>query len=251
MAESNLIHEFPFKELDPEGMETLLAISHADAFNKWMYDTISPHVYGSILEIGSGIGNISKFFLNDHRNLTLSDIRENYCQLLEQYFESHANIQGILQIDLADSQFSNRYAHLLGTFDSVFALNVVEHIKEDNLAIINAGKLLKQGGTLVVLVPAFQKLYNKLDSELHHYRRYNRKQLRLLLNKNGFNVRKAFYFNASAIPAWFVSGSLLRQKIIGSRQMAIFNRVVPVARIIDYFLRSAAGLSVIAVGEKS
>ena len=33
---------FEFKEIDKEGWETLLAISKADRFNKWMYETIKP-----------------------------------------------------------------------------------------------------------------------------------------------------------------------------------------------------------------
>ena len=51
--------EFSFKEIDEEGMETLKAISEANKFNEWMYERIAPDCSGKILEIGSGIGNIS------------------------------------------------------------------------------------------------------------------------------------------------------------------------------------------------
>ena len=56
--------EFQFKVEDKEGLNTLETISKADKFNRWMFDTISPYCKGRILEIGSGIGNISQFFIN-------------------------------------------------------------------------------------------------------------------------------------------------------------------------------------------
>ena len=58
------MQDFQFKEIDKEGWETLLAISKADRFNRWMYDIIQPFIKGNILEIGSGIGNISQYFLH-------------------------------------------------------------------------------------------------------------------------------------------------------------------------------------------
>jgi 2-polyprenyl-3-methyl-5-hydroxy-6-metoxy-1,4-benzoquinol methylase len=249
--ESQIMHDFAFKELDPEGMETLLAISQADSFNRWMYQTISPYLNGNILEVGSGIGNISKFFLDDHRNLTLSDIRDNYCTVLAQYFDREAYIKAIQQIDLVDENFREKQASVEGSFDSLFALNVLEHIKDDNLALFNASRLLKKDGTIVILVPAFRLLYNNLDKELHHYRRYSRSQLCSLLSQNGFSVSTSFYFNAAGIAGWFLSGSLFKRKLISPVQMSVFNRLVPLARFADLFMNRIAGLSVIAVAQKN
>ena len=60
------------KEIDLEGLETLNVIEKANKFNKWMYDTIKPHCKGKILEIGSGIGNISEYFIKDNQNIVLN-----------------------------------------------------------------------------------------------------------------------------------------------------------------------------------
>ena len=60
-----MTENFKFEDIDISGMATLEAINSADKFNKWMYDTIQPFCAGNILEIGSGIGNISKFFINN------------------------------------------------------------------------------------------------------------------------------------------------------------------------------------------
>ena len=81
--------KFEFKEVYAEGQETLQAMSSADGFNKWMYDTIKPFCKGKIMEAGSGMGNISQFFLLNDSQIMLSDIRENYCSILAQKFSHH------------------------------------------------------------------------------------------------------------------------------------------------------------------
>ena len=58
--------EFQFLEKDKFGLETLDTIAEADKFNEWMYQILKPFCNGEILEIGSGIGNISSFFIEDN-----------------------------------------------------------------------------------------------------------------------------------------------------------------------------------------
>ena len=84
---------FSFKEEDHLGLDTLKAISNADRFNGWMTAQISPYLKGKILEIGSGIGNISSCLLNEDIQLTLSDVRTIYCDFLEAKFATHKNIK--------------------------------------------------------------------------------------------------------------------------------------------------------------
>ena len=67
-----------YKEFDFEGEETLKSMSLANRLNHWMYSQIKPFVKGKILEIGSGIGNISQYFIEDNTNIELSDIRGQY-----------------------------------------------------------------------------------------------------------------------------------------------------------------------------
>ena len=52
--------QYTTKLIDEEGLETLNAIANANLFNEWMYSRIAPYCSGHILEIGSGIGNISR-----------------------------------------------------------------------------------------------------------------------------------------------------------------------------------------------
>lgn len=242
--------EFAFKEVDQEGLEILDVISEAPRFNHWMYNTIKPYCKGQILEVGSGIGNISRCFLEDGANITLSDIRENYCSILSENFKSYSNCGGVQLLDLVAPDFETRYASQLESYDTVYALNVVEHIKDDALAIQNCRKLLKKDGHLVILVPAYQKLYNGFDVELEHYRRYNRQMLNNLISNNGFSLVHHQYFNFMGIFGWWFSGNVLKKKSIPRGQMRLYNTLVPIFKIIDQCVFKQAGLSVISVGKK-
>lgn len=236
---------------DSIGLETLEMFARADKFNEWMYEAIAPFCQGTILEIGSGIGNISKYLLENNEGLTaLSDLRENYCTILRQRFANRKNLKGIFQIDLSTEDFAGKYTQLLNQFDTVIALNVIEHINNDQLAIKNCNQLLKKNGRLIILVPAYKSLYNSLDKELGHFRRYTSRKLRDLLINQGMKMVAAKYFNGAGIFGWWVSGSIFKNKIISDKQLAIYNNLVPAFRLADKLIFNIMGLSVIAVAEK-
>lgn len=241
---------FQYKEVDTEGLDTLEAVGQAARFNQWMYETILPFTKGRVLEIGSGIGNISQFFLDNNTQITLSDIRPQYCTRLKKQFANYSNLNGVLELDIVRPDFDTIYADLFNTFDSIFALNVVEHIENDTLALQNCYKLLKPGGKLTILVPAYQTLYNRFDAELYHYRRYNRQTLTDLFIQSGYQPLHSFYFNFVGILGWFVSGKLQQNKTIPEGQMKIFDTLVPIIRLVDKVLFRSVGLSVVVVGEK-
>jgi 2-polyprenyl-3-methyl-5-hydroxy-6-metoxy-1,4-benzoquinol methylase len=241
--------EFEFSDLDEEGKSTLEVIAEADNFNKWMYDTIRPNCTGQILEIGSGTGNISKYFLKSEADITLSDIRKNYCEYLKRSFEQYTTLRDVLLMDLIDKDFEKIFKQHAHSYDTIFALNVVEHINEDNLAIKNCKYLLKLGGTLIILVPANQFLYNSFDKALGHYRRYNKSTLQSLFLQNGFTIIQKEYFNIFGTLGWYVSGKLQKNAVIPKGQMEIFNKLVFVIKYIDKLFLKSFGLSVIVVGK--
>ncbi|MEO1515885.1 MAG: class I SAM-dependent methyltransferase [Bacteroidota bacterium] len=237
--------EFSFKEIDKEGMETLEAMSVAPGFNEWMYQTVCSRLTGKVLEIGSGIGNISQYFLRDGRSIHLSDIRSNYCGYLQDRYGDSPNLEAISMLDLTHPEFDSVYQAHMGQFDGLFALNVVEHIQDDGLAIANARKLLRPGGRMVILVPAFQFLYNQFDESLEHYRRYNKAKLSQLLRSNNLELRERYYFNVAGMPGWFLFGNLLKRKVIPSGPVKVFNTLVPLFKFADWLMTRWMGLSVV------
>lgn len=233
---------------DKQGFETLDNIAQANHFNEWMYKTISEGMEGEVLEIGSGIGNISDYFVKDKFQISLSDMRREYCDFLSEKYGK--NCKNVYQIDIVDPEFDQKHSDLFGTFDSVFALNIIEHVEYDDLAIKNCLKLLKNGGRLVILVPAIKFLFNEFDRGLGHYRRYNRKELEQLYLQNNIQLLKSRYFNFAGVLGWYVSGNILKKKAIPSGQMKLYNSLVWAFKIADFITRPFAGLSVIAFGIK-
>jgi len=236
--------------LDPVGLKTLETFSGAQAINRWLYEKIVSGVNGRILEIGSGIGNISDLLLNDFSNVTLSDLRPEYCQILEKKYSDHPHLDGIYSLDLALPDFKVKYAHLIEKFDTVIALNVIEHIADDLDAINNAKALLRERGRLIILVPALPALYNSLDRELGHHRRYKKNELAKLLETAGLKDSRYRYFNAAAILGWWISGNLLREKIITPSKLRLYNLLVPLFRILDIVVSPFFGISLISTSFK-
>ncbi|MBL8937770.1 MAG: hypothetical protein JNM69_24615, partial [Archangium sp.] len=92
---------------DPVGEAALETISGLSHFNRWMYETIRPHCFGRMLEVGSGIGNLSQCFVDEGHDLVLSDLRAPYVRRLEQSFPGH----DVVSIDLVHARFADVYAH--------------------------------------------------------------------------------------------------------------------------------------------
>ena len=235
---------------DPIGEKTLEVVGEATNFNKWMFETIEPFCRGHILEIGSGLGNISRFFLEAGRQTTLSDLRPGYRDQLVNEFNSYSTLEGVENLDLVHPQFEEVYSVHLQKFDSVFALNVVEHIEDDQLAIRNAKSLLRPGGNLIVLVPSYNSLYNGFDLKLGHFRRYTISSLAQLFYTNNLKIINRKYFNLAGIPGWYISGKILNKETIPRNQMRLYNQMVPLFKIIDQLVLHRAGLSTIIVGKK-
>lgn len=233
---------------DPVGLHTLEVIAKADRFNRWMYDQFKHQLKGEILEIGSGIGNISKLVIAEEQTITLSDYNEEYCEELKIKFSQNKNVRGFLSIDLLYPDFKNKYAVFRERFDSIFLLNVIEHIEDDELAIKNCKYLLKKNGHLILLAPAYAWLYSRFDKQLGHFRRYSLKSLKQLLLKNNFSILSGSYFNFAGIGGWLLFGKILNQKMLSSGEMSAFNKIVPLAKAIDKLFGKKFGLSIIVTG---
>lgn len=235
---------------DAVGHHTLDVIAKAGRFNRWMYETIKPYLKGDILEIGSGIGNISKYVLADGYSLTLSDYDSDYCHYLKNNFSAVQNMKDVVSIDLQHDDFYNKYKSLAQRFDTVYLLNVLEHLADAEKAIAYCHFLLKPQGYLIILVPAYRFLYCRLDAELHHYKRYTMKELTQLALWQNLRLIHKQYFNALGIAGWLLYGKLLGRKTLQDTEMGRYNALVPVAKILDTVLGKKMGLSLITVSQK-
>lgn len=240
----------PLQPRENTGYEALQILSSAAAFNKWMYSSIAPFTSGNILEIGSGLGNISNFFVQADSSITLSDIDEFYLDYLKKKFHQNAAVKDFLNVDLQKKDFDTYYAVLKDKFDTVFLLNVLEHLEDEAFAIQNCKYLLKKNGTLIILVPAYSFLFSEMDKQLNHFRRYTTHSLSLALSNEKLNIEKKFYFNFLGIPAWLY-GKIRKLKVLPSGEMKLYNKLIPLGKILDKLVFKKAGLSVIVIAKKN
>ena len=77
----------------------------------------------------------------------------------------------------------------------VIAMDILEHLEDDAKGIIESHRILKEGGILILTVPAFEFLWGIQDIVTGHKRRYSRKQINNKLEAVGFDVLKSSYFN--------------------------------------------------------
>jgi SAM-dependent methyltransferase len=99
-------------------------------------------------------------------------------------------------------------------FDLVLLLDVIEHVDDDAGLVVQAARYLKQGGHLLITVPAYQFLWSRHDVVNYHKRRYTRTRLRKVVGNADVNIKTVSYFNTLLFPAALVGR--LTQKVLGS-----------------------------------
>jgi glycosyltransferase involved in cell wall biosynthesis len=215
-----------------EGAETLHALSGAPRFNAWMADTIRPYVGERVLEIGAGIGNLTRALIPRRACYVATDIDPEHLARLATRFQHRPN----LHIRYCNLEESAGFADLSASMDSVVCLNVLEHVEDDLLGLRNIHSTLKAGGRAIILVPHGQEVFGTLDVALGHYRRYSHAELKGKMEQVGFHVERILDFNRISRPPWYVSGRILKRTTLGSGQMKLFDRFVWLWRRIDALL---------------
>jgi SAM-dependent methyltransferase len=76
------------------------------------------------------------------------------------------------------------------SFDLVTALDVIEHVDEDEAILLEACRVLRSKGTLAISTPAFQWLWSYNDVLNGHRHRYTPRELRERVERVGFRVRR-------------------------------------------------------------
>jgi len=109
----------------------------------------------------------------------------------------HKSFFDIANLPLTQYIYENTWHPLCGdlvtlpyraeSFDFVSALDVLEHIKDDELAMSEMSRILKKNGIAVITVPHRMKYYTNQDRIIGHYRRYDTDQI--ISNFNKFNLR--------------------------------------------------------------
>ncbi len=226
------------------GHDILNSLSGARRLTEWMVETIEPFLGQRILEVGSGIANISRQLPKLER-LTLSDNDDQYLRLLHQGFR-HFEVVDVARLDLTSDE---DFAALQRRYDTVLCLNVLEHVEDDEAALRRMIGVLEPGGRLIVLVPQHRALFSAMDRELGHCRRYSSRELRRKMEDAGLSMERMMDFNAFGALGWLASARVLGRREMNRAMLKAYDMLVPVHGRLEKHL-PLPGLSVIGIGIK-
>jgi ubiquinone/menaquinone biosynthesis C-methylase UbiE len=99
-----------------------------------------------------------------------------------------------LQFDLRDCPLPD------SCLDGITALNVLEHIDDDDKALIEIHRVLKRGGLAHIEVPADPSSFDLYDEVLLHYRRYRLPDIVAKAKTAGFAIKKATHLGFFVYP---------------------------------------------------
>ena len=150
----------------------------------------------TLLEIGCGTGIVLSRIRADLPELSLTG-----ADLLPEALDvaqKRAPEVTFAQVDI-------RQLPYVDEFDVVCALDVLEHIDEDALALEQIALALRPGGGVIITVPQHMWLWSAGDEYGRHRRRYSRRALLRQLDEAGFDKVRVTSFVSLLLPIVAVS----------------------------------------------
>ena len=229
--------------------QDLERLGTAKRFFDWVLDEFDPYLRGRLLEVGAGIGTITRKLIDRYPELSVVALEPagNVFADLESYAALTPRVTAHRQtLAEHDPKEADR-------FDAVLYLNVLEHIADDEQELRLAARALRPGGALLMFGPALEWLYSELDYRAGHYRRYSLRRLRALVSAAGLTVVSARYFDVFGVLPYLVVYRLSRHDDIAGSTLWGYDRVVvPLSRLLQRAVpHPPVGKNVILVAVKT
>jgi glycosyltransferase involved in cell wall biosynthesis len=211
------------------GAMTLRRMAMLAPYNRWLHERFESYLGKRILEVGSGVGNQTRFFVDDRERVIASDVEPHYVRELAGRFGDRSNVR------IASYRFPlsecDRAALQTEAIDTIVCMNVLEHIEDDRATLKDFAAVLPSGGKLVLLVPSLKALYGTLDQHLHHFRRYSREELQAKVGDAGFQIDTLRFLNRPAVPGWWLNSRVLKRHVMPRGQLRFFRWIMPLLKL--------------------
>lgn len=232
---------------DYQALDELKVMSRAVNYNKWIWQTIRPFLGKCIVEVGAGIGTFTDY-LAESGTIYATDIAQNCIVELNRRFNGRRNIT-IEEFDITSSPDANLWSGR--GVDTIICLNVLEHIEDDVAALRNMNSILKTGGNIILMVPAFQCAYGTIDKLDGHFRRYSSRGLSSRITLASLCPESVRYFNSVGLFAWFYTNKIARNRVTSKSKVEIYDKyIVSWLSLLEGIILPPFGQSLIAVGKK-
>jgi SAM-dependent methyltransferase len=129
-----------------------------------------------------------------------------------------------------------------GAFDLVCALDIVEHVDDDDGALAELARVTAPKGALLVSVPLHAAHWNAFDEFVGHRRRYEPEDFVAKLAEHGFAVEQSGVFGMQPRSRLLLAAGMWSLTHRRERAMWWYNRVIPLAARFQKRLELAPGL---------
>jgi SAM-dependent methyltransferase len=164
-----------------EGLAT--AVNH----RRWFVELALPYLGDNPIEIGSGLGDYALEWAENLPRFTATEADPDRLVQLKERLADHPNID-VRQMLLPTNDS--------GQYSAAVSYNVLEHIEDHVGALRSMATLVRPGGRVVLIVPAFMFAMSQVDIATGHVRRYTKKSMRAAMTEAGLEVEKLHYANA-------------------------------------------------------
>jgi SAM-dependent methyltransferase len=218
----------------------------AERYFAWQAGMALKQAGQRVIEVGCGTGNFTRHLLDRELVVGLDVVEDCVDHLLER-LGNPANVEAMV-LDIQDRKFLD-LKHFKA--DTIVCLNVLEHIRDQRLALQHMEEVLSPGGRAIFLLPAFEALYGPIDENLGHFRRYSKSGWQSLAESAGFKVRLSRYFNFPGFFAWWANAKVLKKTRQSAPQIDFFDSiVVPLTSKVESWIEPPVGQSIFTVLEK-
>jgi|TARA_B110001452_G_scaffold61021_1_gene47707 SAM-dependent methyltransferase len=227
--------------MDYNGTE-LEAFDKAHIWRKYIYHLIKKFLKKDILEVGAGIGSFTINYLSEDINATLTDPDTHNSSVLKEKFSNNNNVK----------VFKCFVNEIKEKFHNILYLNVLEHIEDDVGEIEQAIEKLNTGGTLIILVPAHQKLYGNLDKAVGHFKRYDISFFENLSLKNA-KIKDLYYLDCTGYFLYFINKLFFKEEVYPSKfKILVWDKLfTPFTIILDKIINYKFGKNLMCIIEKN
>jgi SAM-dependent methyltransferase len=215
-------------------------MAQAKNYSAFLVDMLATHLPadGSVLDFGAGIGHFAGRLRDLGFSITCIEPDPALAsQLAGRGFPCPSSLQAV---------GSERH-------QAAYALNVLEHIEDDDEILDQLHRVLVPEGVLVIYVPAFQILFSSMDRKVGHVRRYRKAVLKCKVQAHGFQVLHCAYIDILGFLATLLFRALgNRRGDLNPWGLRAFDRLAfPLSRCLDRLTSPLAGKNLLIVAKKT
>lgn len=207
-------------------------------FRNYQLSLIKKYLKKEIAEVGPGRGGFVDYYKKNAQSLCLVEPDKKLFRFLKKRYSNK-------KITIKNSTIDK----IQNKFNTIMYFDVLEHIKNDLKEIKSAKKKLKKKGFLIFSVPAFQIFYNNFDKSVGHYKRYNKKDFRLIAYRSNLKIKKMIYYDSIGLLLVMLSKIFNLSNKNLENNIKIWNFLIPLSRFIDLLTFNKFGKSLLCVFE--